>query len=96
MKKSLDEKEPDKIVRPAILDSIPALVEFVSTQVFEIGMESDYYTQVISDELSAGMTVVIPSAVGEGGLSDTSAAFSFGPTGGGGGGGAPGGGGGMP
>ena len=64
--------------------------------VVEIGMESDYYTQVISDELSAGMTVVIPSAVGEGGLSDTSAAFSFGPTGGGGGGGAPGGGGGMP
>ena len=64
--------------------------------IVEIGMESDYYTQVISDELSAGMTVVIPSAVGEGGLSDTSAAFSFGPTGGGGGGGAPGGGGGMP
>ena len=41
MKKSLDEKEPDKIVRPAIHESVPALVEFVSTQVFEIGMESD-------------------------------------------------------
>ena len=63
--------------------------------VVEIGMESDYYTQIISDELSAGMTVVIPSAAGEGGSSATSSAFSFGGMGGGmgGGGGAPGGGG---
>lgn len=41
MKKSLDEKEPDKIVMPAKPDSIPALVEFVSTQVFEVGMEEE-------------------------------------------------------
>lgn len=41
MKKSFDEKEPDKIVRPAIPDSIPALVEFVSAQIFEAGMEDD-------------------------------------------------------
>jgi hypothetical protein len=41
MKKSLDEKEPDKIIRPAIPDSIPSLVEFVSTQAFEAGMEDE-------------------------------------------------------
>ena len=39
MKKSLDEKEPDKIIQPANPDSIPALVEFVSAQAFETGME---------------------------------------------------------
>jgi hypothetical protein len=39
MKKSLDEKVPDKIIQPAIPDSIPALVEFVSAQAFETGME---------------------------------------------------------
>ncbi|MDO5573413.1 MAG: efflux RND transporter periplasmic adaptor subunit [bacterium] len=62
--------------------------------VVEIGMESDYYTQIISDELSAGMVVVIPSAAGEGGSSAASGTFGFGGIGGGmGGGGAPGGGG---
>lgn len=39
MKKTLDEKVPDKIIQRAIPDSIPALVEFVATQVFEAGME---------------------------------------------------------
>ena len=39
MKKSLDEEVPDKIIQPAIPDSIPALVEFVSAQAFETGME---------------------------------------------------------
>jgi hypothetical protein len=41
MKKSLDEKVPDKIIQPAATDSIPALVEFVSSQVFEAGMEEE-------------------------------------------------------
>jgi anti-sigma regulatory factor (Ser/Thr protein kinase) len=41
MKKNIDEKEPDKIVRPAMPDSIPSLAEFVSTQVFETGMEDE-------------------------------------------------------
>jgi anti-sigma regulatory factor (Ser/Thr protein kinase) len=41
MKKSLDEKEPDKIVRPAMPDSVPALVEFVSAQAFEVGMDDE-------------------------------------------------------
>lgn len=41
MKKSLDEKVPDKIIQPAAADSIPALVEFVSSQVFEAGMEEE-------------------------------------------------------
>ena len=41
MKKSIDEKEPDKIVRPAIIDSVPSFVEFVSVQAFELGMEDE-------------------------------------------------------
>lgn len=41
MKKSIDEKEPDKIVRPAIIDSVPSFVEFVSAQAFELGMEDE-------------------------------------------------------
>ncbi|MFZ2801532.1 MAG: ATP-binding protein [Syntrophorhabdus sp.] len=41
MKKSLDEIEPDKIVRPAIPDSVQDLIEFVSSIVFETGMEDD-------------------------------------------------------
>ena len=41
MRKSLDEKEPDKIIQPAIPDSIPSLVEFVSAQAFEAGMEDE-------------------------------------------------------
>lgn len=64
--------------------------------VVEIGMESDYYTQIISDELSAGMIVVIPSATGEGGTTDSSMTFNLGGGMGGGmsgGGGSPGGGG---
>lgn len=39
MKKNPDEKVSDKITQPAVPDSIPALVEFVSSQVFEAGME---------------------------------------------------------
>jgi len=46
MKKSFDEKEPDKIVRPAIPDSIPALVEFASAQIFEAGMEDDKVKEI--------------------------------------------------
>jgi hypothetical protein len=41
MKKNPDEKVSDKIIQPAIPDSIPALVEFVSSQVFEAGMEDE-------------------------------------------------------
>ena len=41
MRKSLDEKEPDKIIQPAIPDSIPSLVEFVTAQAFEAGMEDE-------------------------------------------------------
>lgn len=41
MKKGIDEKVSDKIIQPAIPDSIPALVEFVSVQVFEAGMEDE-------------------------------------------------------
>jgi anti-sigma regulatory factor (Ser/Thr protein kinase) len=41
MNKNLDEKEPDKIVRPATPDSVPALVEFVSAQAFEVGMDDE-------------------------------------------------------
>jgi len=39
MKKNHEEKVPDKIVQPAAVDSIPPLVEFVATQVYEAGME---------------------------------------------------------
>ena len=41
MKKSIDEKEPDKIVRPAIIDSVTSFVEFVTAQAFELGMEDE-------------------------------------------------------
>jgi len=41
MKKNIDEKEPDKIVRPAIIDSITSFVEFVTAQAFELGMEDE-------------------------------------------------------
>jgi anti-sigma regulatory factor (Ser/Thr protein kinase) len=39
MKKNLEEKVPDKIIQPAVADSIPSLVEFVAAQVYETGME---------------------------------------------------------
>ncbi len=52
--------------------------------VVEIGMESDYYTQVISDELSEGMTVIIPSAVEEGGTDQSNVMINMGGPGGGG------------
>jgi anti-sigma regulatory factor (Ser/Thr protein kinase) len=39
MKKGLDEKVMDKIIQPAIPDSISSLVEFVAKQVYEAGME---------------------------------------------------------
>lgn len=62
--------------------------------VVEIGMESDYYTQIISDELTEGMIVAIPSAAGEGSSTEESAmTFNMGGMGGGMGGGAPAGGG---
>lgn len=52
--------------------------------VVEIGMESDYYTQIISDELSEGMTIVIPSAAGEGSdTGDEAMTFNMGGMGGG-------------
>jgi len=41
MRKNIDEKEPDKIIQPAIPDSIPSLVEFVSAQAFETGMDDE-------------------------------------------------------
>jgi hypothetical protein len=41
MKKNLDEKVSDKIIQPAIPDSIPNLIDFVTTQVFETGMEDE-------------------------------------------------------
>jgi HlyD family secretion protein len=68
--------------------------------VVEVGMESDYYTQIISDEIYEGMKIVIPSAAGTVETTDeeTGSLFSIGGGGGGapGGGAAPNGGGGMP
>ena len=59
----------------------------------EIGMESDYYTQIISDKLSEGMKVVIPSATDTSETQKNSETMMFNMGGGpGGGGGAPGGG----
>ena len=61
--------------------------------VVEIGMESDYYTQIISDELTEGMKVIIPSATGTQGTDTKSDSMMFNMGGGMGGmGGAPGGG----
>lgn len=86
----------------AVGDAADAPVIEQREVVVEVGMESDYYTQIICDELSAGMTVVIPSAAGEGGSTESSMTLNLGGMGGGmgGGGGAPGGGvpggGGMP
>lgn len=63
--------------------------------VVEVGMESDYYTQISSDEISEGMTVVIQSAStnGNGTAAEQSMMFNMGGGGGGNpGGGAPGGG----
>lgn len=79
----------------AVGDAADAPVIEQREVVVEVGMESDYYTQIISDELSAGMTVVIPSAAGEGGSTESSMTLNLGGMGGGmgGGGGAPGGGG---
>lgn len=39
MKKSYEEKVPDKIVQPASRASIPSLVDFVTNHVIEAGME---------------------------------------------------------
>ena len=41
MKKTSDEKNPDTIIRPATADSVPAFVEFITTQFFEMGMEDE-------------------------------------------------------
>jgi len=68
--------------------------------VVEVGMEGDYYTQIMSDEIYEGMKIIIPSAAGTAETSEdeTGSLFSIGGGGGGvpGGGGAPSGGGGMP
>ncbi len=70
--------------------STPAQREIV----VEVGMESDYYTQISSSEISEGMNVVIQSAStnGSGTGSDQAMTFNMGGGGPGGGGGAPGGG----
>lgn len=39
MKKNLDEKAQDKVVQPAVRDSIPALVEFVRIHAYESSLE---------------------------------------------------------
>lgn len=41
MKKTIDERIPEKITKPATADSIPLLLEFVSSQVFESGMPEE-------------------------------------------------------
>lgn len=39
MNKGLDEKTLEKIIQPAVQDSIPSLVEFVAKNAYETGME---------------------------------------------------------
>ncbi len=61
--------------------------------VVEIGMESDYYTEILSDEISEGMQVIIQSASTNGSGENTqSVMFNMGGGGGGNGGGPSGGG----
>ncbi len=62
--------------------------------IVEIGMESDYYTEITSDEIKEGMQVIIQSATTNGsGTQTETTMFNLGGGGSGGGGGAPSGGG---
>jgi hypothetical protein len=65
MKKNLDEKVPDKIIKPATTDSIPSLVEFVATQVYEAGME-DAKIQAIRSGIQEVLQNIIEFACVEG------------------------------
>jgi anti-sigma regulatory factor (Ser/Thr protein kinase) len=68
MKKSIDEKEPDRIVRPAIIDSIPSLVEFVSVQAFELGMEDEKVKNIglaIQEVVQNIIEIACPEGEGE-------------------------------
>lgn len=69
-------------------DSVIYVLDDIATQrevVVEIGMEGDYYTQIISNEIKEGMQVVIPSAAGTSSQagSEDMAGFGFGGMGGG-------------
>lgn len=87
--------------RPKSGGSMPTGNAATKAIVVTTGLETDYYTEIESDQISEGMQVLVPNSIsttsGSSTTQDNSSAFSFGLGGGGNqGGGSPSGGGGAP
>ena len=68
MEQRFEDRVPDDITKPALVDAIPALVEFVSTHAWEAGFEDERIREIggaVEEALQNIVTFACPDGTGE-------------------------------